>query len=210
MHSRSLSVTHRNTVAVACCHRWPSCMFPSSLVAHAHTIHILLHHPQAHPAAPHQAMLARFHAAMAQIRGWRLLIRRTPPAAQQSANTVAAESHSLSHDAVQQHLSSSSQPQQQQDTKKSGKQSERLVGWPQLLRWGELRSGKVWAIGCVEQQQKEQSCWVRFNLPGELKVELGVSEAVAAGKLVSIEMWCKRKSFLKLQQPMYVLFPAIH
>jgi hypothetical protein len=41
-----------------------------------------------------------------------------------------------------------------------------------------------WCCGCVQVQQQEQSCWVRFNLPEALKQDSSIVEAANKGLLV--------------------------
>lgn len=58
-----------------------------------------------------------------------------------------------------------------------------VAGHPAALTMQALLSGG-WAVGCVEMQQQEQSCWVRFNLPHELVRTPAVLQALNRRELV--------------------------
>jgi hypothetical protein len=60
-----------------------------------------------------------------------------------------------------------------------------VCGDPAPLTLQALQCGG-WACGCVMMQQQEQSCWVRFNLPAQLKTDQEVAKALEAGNIVSI------------------------
>jgi hypothetical protein len=60
-----------------------------------------------------------------------------------------------------------------------------LSGHPMPLSLEALAGGSSgWCCGCVQVQQQEQSCWVRFNLPEALKQDASVVEAANKGLLV--------------------------
>jgi hypothetical protein len=99
------------------------------------------HTPQVHPAAWHQALLARCHDALARIRAWRVVL-----------------------------------------TMGDGGQRSPAVGHPCPLTPSALAAGG-WAVGAVLHSNQQQSCWVRFNLPAELK-----SDAVIAALLEELEL----------------------
>lgn len=58
-----------------------------------------------------------------------------------------------------------------------------MSGHPAALTLQALESGG-WACGCILIQQQEQSCWLRFNLPPELKTDKQVALLVLAGQMV--------------------------
>lgn len=60
-----------------------------------------------------------------------------------------------------------------------------MNGHPAPLNLQALQSGG-WAVGCVMMQQQEQSCWVRFNLPHELKTDAEVTHALKAKQVVGV------------------------
>jgi hypothetical protein len=62
-----------------------------------------------------------------------------------------------------------------------------LTGYPMPLSLEALAGGSSgWCCGCVQVQQQEQSCWVRFNLPEALKQDSSIVEAADQGLLVSL------------------------
>lgn len=113
---------------------------------------------------------------MAQISSWRLVIRHTPVPAAQQATAEAVTGKEAGQDFV--NVRSGNTQQQQH-----------LTGHPAPLRWADLQSGLCWCIGAVQQQQQEQSCWLRFKLPAELQQDQQLMAAAAAEQLVSCCMW---------------------
>ena len=59
-----------------------------------------------------------------------------------------------------------------------------VAGHPCPLSMQTLQAGG-WVVGCVLMQQQEQSCWVRFNLPPELRTDPDVAQALDEGHVVS-------------------------
>uniref|UniRef100_A0A383VH06 F-box domain-containing protein n=1 Tax=Tetradesmus obliquus TaxID=3088 RepID=A0A383VH06_TETOB len=139
------------------------------------------------PSCKHQALLARFHTAMASITAWRLMIRMQQ--SPQTATAAATAGSSREGDRA----SDSGQGQQQQPEEAApahttaagyaagGCSSSALLtltGYPLPLSLEALAGGSSgWCCGCVQVQQQEQSCWVRFNLPAALKQDSKVAEA---------------------------------
>jgi hypothetical protein len=60
-----------------------------------------------------------------------------------------------------------------------------VCGDPAPLTLQALQCGG-WACGGVMMQQQEQSCWVRFKLPAQLKTDQEVAAALQGGNIVSI------------------------
>jgi hypothetical protein len=158
---------------------------------------LLLVSVQAQPSCQQQALLARFHTAMSSIRGWRLMVRMQQPPA---AAAAAADTASGAAAAAEERGIGQAQQQQQEQTcieppraacaaaaaghSHSARMS--LSGYPLPLSLEALAGGSSgWCCGCVQVQQQEQSCWVRFNLPAALKQDSSIVEAADKGLLVS-------------------------
>lgn len=152
---------------------------------------------QLQPSCKHQALLARFHTAMASITAWRLMIRMQQ--SPQTATAAATAGSSREGDRA----SDSGQGQQQQPEEAApahttaagyaagGCSSSALLtltGYPLPLSLEALAGGSSgWCCGCVQVQQQEQSCWVRFNLPAALKQDSKVAQAADKELLVRFE-----------------------
>jgi hypothetical protein len=72
------------------------------------------------------------------------------------------------------------QKQQQQDLT--------ITGHPAPLTLESLTNSHGWCVGCVKLQQQEQSCWVRFNLPPQLKQDVEIQAQMNQKQLVSCHL----------------------
>jgi hypothetical protein len=167
---------------------------------------------QLHAAVPHQALLSRFSTALSQITGWRLLL--THSTAHSHSNTPAHDAANItphlqnlslcqpsdaptSSAAAASHSHNSSMCQSCDTANFSSSMSAvsnasmlrshtPADGHPVPLTLQALQSGG-WVCGCVMMQQQEQSCWIRFNLPPELRTDPSVAQALLQGHLVGAE-----------------------
>lgn len=178
---------------------------------------------QLHAAVPHQALLARFTTALSNITGWRLLLThstahshsnapaqgtanitqhlsnlslRQPSDAPSSSDAAGFHPHSStachSYDTV--NPSSSNLAVPNASMLRSHTPAD---GHPAPLTLQALQSGG-WVCGCVMMQQQEQSCWVRFNLPPELRTDPSVAQALQQGHLVGAQQAYQTHSPIQL------------
>lgn len=172
-----------------------------------------------HAAAPHQAHLSRFHTAVLQVTGWRLVLKKAhtssaEPAAAAAATDANAKATadadtsagggehaagigelSLSNPNPDAGPSSSSSdaataadglaPSPASGSSSSSSSQAPVSGHPAPLTLQALQSGG-WACGCILSQQQEQSCWLRFHLPPELKTDEQVATLVQEGQMSAI------------------------
>lgn len=185
-----------------------SCACPHRLASFSNSCTLCISHLplQLHSAAPHQALLARFHAALQHITGWRVVVTantpapphdpeadatadtdcaaaRNPGTAQPPGNPAAEpQQHTTQAAAAGPSLASTSASDSPGSSNCSSSRRP-VAGYPAALTMQALLSGG-WAVGCVEMQQQEQSCWVRFNLPRELVRTPAVLQALNKRELV--------------------------
>lgn len=140
--------------------------------------------PQAMTAAP---VMAR-NALSARV-------APRPAAADPSTSATAAAAGNDTHQhqqtlAADTHTSTSHGASSSRSSCGSIASAAPLVGAPAALDLHLLGTGAAsgWCCGCVQVQQQEQSCWIRFNLPPELKADNWVARALKLGCLVSINM----------------------